>query len=81
MTADDLIEKSEDFFLTRSVIKSSFNLTKLLSILKTRRTNGELRLELSRGGIRTIVLSETAQPDEKESDGIRHILGMNGESS
>jgi hypothetical protein len=52
------------------------SIEKLISVVRSQRTTGQLTLSLKEGGIRTIVLIERTRATSPERDKIREILGM-----
>jgi hypothetical protein len=76
MNTDAIIKKNEDYLITETVLDSSVSIEKLISVVRSQRTTGQLTLSLKEGGIRTIVLIERTRATSPERDKIREILGM-----
>jgi hypothetical protein len=78
MTDERFIKGNEDYLVTKTTIDPKVSLETLKSVLKERKTNGELRVKLVNGSIRFILLHESTRAEETDRDGIRKIFGMNG---
>lgn len=78
MDEEDMIVRSQDFFVTRTVIDAKLAPEKVVAYMKKRRTTGPVIVDLSQGGTQTIRVNEEKKLTEAQSRAIREILGMNG---
>ncbi len=76
MTSDTIIKKNEDYLITETVLDSRVSIEKLISVVRTQRTTGQLTLSLEQGGIRTIVLVQRTRTVSTNPNKIREILGI-----
>lgn len=77
MREDDLIKQNADFLLTETTfVDGKIPPETVLSVVRHRKTTGQLTIHLSQGGIQKIVLTEKTKATETQRDQIREILGM-----
>lgn len=74
MPTEVLSEKITGFSITETEIKRNIPADQILAILRTIKTNGELRFVLSEGGIRQIFLKEKTKMTDDERHEIQKIM-------
>jgi len=70
----EFVDGNKDYFVREITIKKGVSLDRLLEILRSVKTSGDLCVYLNEGGIRRIELHERTLTTDKESDQIREIL-------
>jgi len=73
---NELIEQNTDYFVTTTTIKRTISIERLMTLLRARKTTGDLCFHMIDGGIRRIELNERTKATEEERDRIREILKM-----
>lgn len=77
MREDDLIKHNADFLLTETTfVDGKIPPETVLTVVRNRKTTGQLTIHLSQGGVQKIVLTEKTKANEAQRDQIREILGM-----
>jgi hypothetical protein len=76
MTIDNLIRTNVDFLLTETLLDNKTSLDRVIDVLRTRRTTGQLVVHLSEGGTQKIALTEKTKASSSQREKIREILGM-----
>lgn len=65
-----------DFLLTETLLDNKTSLDRVIDVLRTRRTTGQLVVHLSEGGTQKIALTEKTKASSSQREKIREILGM-----
>jgi len=74
---EELIKTNVDFLLTETTLDPKISAQSIVTVLRERKTTGELVFNLSEGGIQRILLREKTKADEEESERLRQVMGMN----
>jgi len=70
-----MIKTNTDFLVTETTLDPKIPVDKVVSVLRERRTTGQLTFHLSQGGIQKVALTEKTKT-ERVRDKIRGLLGM-----
>jgi hypothetical protein len=73
---DEVIRTNVDFLLTETLLDNKVSIDRVINVLKTRRTTGQLVVHLSEGGTQKIALTEKTRASSTQREKIREILGM-----
>ena len=75
MDENKMIKTNTDFLVTETTLDPKIPVDKVVSVLRERRTTGQLTFHLSQGGIQKVALTEKTKT-ERVRDKIRGLLGM-----
>ena len=67
---------SKDSLVTETTVNPELSPEKLVTILRERKTTGQLTFHLSQGGIQKVALTEKTKATDDQSGKIREILEM-----
>ncbi len=73
---EEILLKTEDFFVTRSTVNPKAPADKVVAFMKKRQMTGPIKINLSEGGTRSILVEEQTKLNESESKDVRVRLGM-----
>lgn len=76
MDEDDMIRTNVDFLVTETTLDPSLPAEKVVKLLRSRRTTGQLVFHLSEGGIQKVALVEKTKTVDGPRKKIRELLGM-----
>ena len=73
---EELIKTTNDYLVTETTLDSKVSLAEIVTVLRGRKTTGQLVFHLSQGGIQKIALTEKTKADDDQAAEIRETLGM-----
>jgi len=73
---DEMMIRNNDFLVTETTLDPQLDTTRIVTLLRQRKTTGQLTIHLSQGGVQKIALTEKTKANEKQRSKIRDILGM-----
>ena len=76
MDEDEMIKENTDFLVTETTLDPKIPAEAVVSVLRHRKTTGQLVFHLSQGGIQKVALVEKTRADNGQADKIRKILDM-----
>jgi hypothetical protein len=74
--AEDMVKTSVDALVTETTLDPELSPDLVVTLLRVRKTTGQLVFHLSQGGIQKIALVERTKAEGPKAEKIRGILGM-----
>ena len=75
MDEEELIKTNTDFLVTETTLDAAIPVDKIVTVLRERKTTGQLTVHLSQGGLQKIALTEKTKVGGAQESKIRRILG------
>jgi hypothetical protein len=79
VSEDDMIVKTEDFFVTKNTLNPLATPTEVAAFLRRNKTGGQLTTTTHMGGVRSYLVAENKLLNDEESNDCRRVLGMDYE--
>lgn len=76
MKAEELVSDNHDFFLSETTITTEVSTETLVTMLRARRTTGQLVIHFSQGGIQKVQLVERKKANENQAKKMRELFGF-----
>ena len=73
---DELMITNHDFLVTETTLDSKIDAERIVTLLRARKTTGQLVFHFSQGGIQKVALTEKTKASDRQREKIRDILGM-----
>ena len=73
---DELMKTNVDFLVTETTLDPKLAVERVVTLMRARKTTGQLTFHLSQGGVQKIALLEKTKANEAQRGKIREVLGM-----